>query len=86
MGPVPEYVLAPKALTAAAKAVPQTSAVKLASWNQKPLDEDTQELFSDSPQVELIDFQPRKSGFHSQYETMYQTYYFSKIDTFDSQT
>ncbi|XP_036832660.1 Werner syndrome ATP-dependent helicase homolog isoform X2 [Oncorhynchus mykiss] len=50
VGPVPEYVLAPKALTAAAKAVPQTSAVKLASWNQKPLDEDTQELFSDSPQ------------------------------------
>uniref|UniRef100_A0AAZ3Q196 DNA 3'-5' helicase n=1 Tax=Oncorhynchus tshawytscha TaxID=74940 RepID=A0AAZ3Q196_ONCTS len=50
VGPVLEYVLAPKALTAAAKAVPQTSAVKLASWNQEPLDEDTQELFSDSPQ------------------------------------
>ncbi|XP_052381983.1 bifunctional 3'-5' exonuclease/ATP-dependent helicase WRN [Oncorhynchus keta] len=50
VGPVSEYVLAPKALTAAAKAVPQTSAVKLASWNQEPLDEDTHELFSDSPQ------------------------------------
>lgn len=49
VGPIPEYVLAPKALTAATKAVPQTSAVKLASWNQEPLDEDTQELFSDSP-------------------------------------
>ncbi|XP_064873308.1 bifunctional 3'-5' exonuclease/ATP-dependent helicase WRN isoform X3 [Oncorhynchus nerka] len=50
VGPVSEYVLAPKALTAAAKAVPQTSAVKLTSWNQEPLDEDTHELFSDSPQ------------------------------------
>ncbi|CAB1319015.1 unnamed protein product, partial [Coregonus sp. 'balchen'] len=49
VGPIPEYVTAHQPLTAAAKAVPQTSAVKLASWNQEPLDEDTQELFSDSP-------------------------------------
>nr|XP_029502803.1 Werner syndrome ATP-dependent helicase isoform X1 [Oncorhynchus nerka] len=58
VGPVSEYVLAPKALTAAAKAVPQTSAVKLTSWNQEPLDEDTHELFSDSPQVNVS--QPAK--------------------------
>ncbi|XP_041753395.2 Werner syndrome ATP-dependent helicase homolog isoform X1 [Coregonus clupeaformis] len=49
VGPIPEYVTARQPLTAAAKAVPQTSAVKLASWNQEPLDEDTQELFSNSP-------------------------------------